>query len=146
MSGLKPYTGRCACGGIQYNCTAEPFAAAHCQCRACQRESGTGHASNIIFPASAFTLQGNLKYWSSTADSGNVVSRGFCAHCGSPIASLDSGIPGAVFVRAGSLDQPERFSPTMIIYAECAQPWDAMHPELMRFEKNPEGLGPMPAT
>ena len=142
----NPYTGRCACGAVAYTCVAEPVAAAHCQCRACQRESGTGHASNIIFPAGAFKLEGDLKYWSSAADSGNTVRRGFCQHCGCPIASLDSGIPEAVFVRAASLDDPSRFRPLMIIYAECAQPWDVMDPALPRFKQNPAALGSLPST
>jgi hypothetical protein len=146
MSGPKPYTGRCACGAVQYNCKAQPIAAVHCQCRACQRESGTGHVSNLIFPANAFTLTGQLKYWASTADSGNIVRRGFCEHCGSPVASLDSGIPEAVFVRAGSLDEPRRFNPTIVIYAECAQPWDLIPPNLPRFERNPDRLGDLPAS
>lgn len=35
-------TGGCACGAIRYECTAEPVAAMHCQCRDCQHSSGTG--------------------------------------------------------------------------------------------------------
>ena len=46
----RPYTGGCACGAIRYEISAEPIFMNHCQCRDCQRESGTGHGSYLTFP------------------------------------------------------------------------------------------------
>ena len=39
----KAFTGGCACGAIRYEITAEPIGMNDCQCRQCQRKSGTGH-------------------------------------------------------------------------------------------------------
>lgn len=41
------FTGGCACGAIRYEISSEPLFSNHCQCRDCQRKSGTGgvHAS-----------------------------------------------------------------------------------------------------
>ena len=44
----KPYTGGCACGAIRYSIASEPFFSNDCQCRDCQRESGTGHGSHAL--------------------------------------------------------------------------------------------------
>ncbi len=44
------YTGGCACGEIRYEIPGEPLAMVDCQCRDCQRTSGTGHGSYLTFP------------------------------------------------------------------------------------------------
>ena len=49
----KPYTGGCACGAIRYATGHAPVFQNHCQCRHCQRRSGTGHGSYLTFPARA---------------------------------------------------------------------------------------------
>jgi hypothetical protein len=41
---INACTGGCACGAIRYEISAEPLAMNHCQCRDCQRKSGTGDA------------------------------------------------------------------------------------------------------
>ena len=131
-------TGGCACGAIRYTATTEPLAGVHCQCRACQRSSGTGHTSNMLFHAVCFQLEGPLKLWPARADSGNIVERGFCTECGSPILSTSTGMPNLVFVRAASLDDPERFTPTMIIHGASAPEWDAIDSALPHFCVDPD--------
>jgi hypothetical protein len=47
----KSYTGGCACGAIRYEIAGEPAVMVDCQCRQCQRDSGTGHQSHLTFVA-----------------------------------------------------------------------------------------------
>jgi hypothetical protein len=61
----KAYTGGCSCGAIRYAIPSEPVFMNHCQCRDCQRNSGTGHGSYLTFaqrlaiaPYRAATLPG----------------------------------------------------------------------------------------
>ena len=46
----EPYTGGCACGAIRFEIAGEPLFQNDCQCRDCQRMSGTGHGSYLTFP------------------------------------------------------------------------------------------------
>src|SRR5689334_13632542 len=110
-------TGGCACGAVRYEFSGEPLMMGHCQCRACQRSSGTGHASHVAVPASTFKLTGPVKYWESTADSGNLVARGFCMECGSPLTSMNNGMASMAFIRAASLDDPSLFKPGLAVWA-----------------------------
>ena len=71
------------------------------------------------------------------ADSGNAVFRGFCGECGSSILYGSAAFPSAVFVTAGSLDDPSWFKPTMVVYASSAQPWDHIEASLRRFDEMP---------
>ena len=81
----EAYTGGCACGAIRYEISAEPVVMNDCQCRDCQRESGTGHGSHLTFPRAEREARGRSKHWDMVGDSGNVKTRAFCPACGSPV-------------------------------------------------------------
>ena len=133
-------SGGCACGAIRYECSAEPVIAGHCQCRQCQHDSGTGHGSHVGVPATALRVSGEPRFYESKADSGNTISRGFCTTCGAPVLSRNSGMTEMVFLRAGSLDDPCLFKPTMVVFTESGHDWDTLDPSLPRFERMPEGV------
>lgn len=142
---MKPITGGCACGAIRYEAAAEPLVAGHCQCRDCQRMTGTGHASFVAFPEAAVRVTGTPRFHDVIADSGNISSRGFCAACGSFVLARGGGIPGVLTVTAGSLDEPGRFAPQIVVYTSSSHAWDAIDPALPRFARMPPAEG-MPAA
>ena len=47
-------------------------------------------------------------------------------------------MPGLVFVRASSLDDPEVFKPQMVVYTTRAASWDHMDATLPTFPAMPE--------
>ena len=132
--------GGCACGAVRYEFTGDPMMMGQCQCRACQRDSGAGHACHVAVAAASFQISGPVKYWASKADSGNVVSRGFCTECGSPVSSTNAGMQQLVFVRAASLDDPTLFRPQMVVWNSARQPWDHLNPALPTFDRMPPGM------
>ena len=111
----------------------------HCHCVDCRKSSGTSHCTHVVIPEEAFTVSGEVKFYDRPADSGNIVSRGFCPNCGSAVYSTNSGMPGVVFPRASSLDDPEIAKPQMIVFASRAPSWDHVDPELPAFPTMPDG-------
>jgi hypothetical protein len=91
----------------------------------------------MIVPEAAFSVTGEVRFFDKPADSGNMVSRGFCPTCGAALYSTNSGMHGLVFVRASSLDDPEQFRPMMVVYTDRAPSWDTMDAELPGFEAMP---------
>jgi hypothetical protein len=142
---MKPFTGGCACRAIRYEIATEPLTAGHCQCRDCQHMTGAGHASMMAFPEAAVRLTGTPKFHDSKADSGNVASRGFCATCGAFVVAKTSGMKGILTIAAGSLDEPARFTPQLVVYTSSGHMWDQVDPALMRFPQMPPPQG-MPAS
>lgn len=124
------YSGGCACGAVRYTIGAAPASSFHCQCRQCQRASGTGHASLFVVPADAVSLSGELRFYEQTAADGNTVSRGFCPLCGSPVAGTSSGHPDIMLFSAASLDNPAQFQPEKVVWSASHQPWDYTDPAL----------------
>jgi len=132
------YTGGCACGAVRYEIPAEPIFMNHCQCRDCQQTSGTGHGSYLTFPLRAeVKITGAAAQWDTTADSGNVKTRGFCRTCGSPVYLTFAAMPDLFTVHAASLDDPGRFTPQAVTYGLHGHPWDHIDPALPNFEKMP---------
>ncbi|EJC73803.1 aldehyde-activating protein [Rhizobium hidalgonense] len=134
----KPYTGGCACGAIHYEISAEPIAMNDCQCRDCQRTSGTGHGSYLTFPSrQAVKLEGQASHWQRVADNGNVKTRGFCPTCGAPVYLTFSYMPDFFTIHAASLDEPERYQPEMATYTMRGLAWDRLDLDVAKFEKMP---------
>ena len=134
----EPYTGGCACGAIRYEIDDEPMVMNDCQCRDCQRTSGTGHGSYLTFPRrSAVTLTGEAAHWDIAGDSGNVKTRAFCPICGSPLYLTFAAMPDVIAVHAASLDDPSRFKPQKVMYGVRGHVWDHIDPTLPKFDKMP---------
>ena len=133
----EPYTGGCACGAIRYEISAEPVAMNDCQCRQCQRESGTGHASHLTFPNSAVTVMGQALHWEMVGDTGTVKKRAFCPNCGAPVYMTFQDMPDYFVVRAASLDDPSRYKPQMVTWTAAAQAWDHVDPDLPKLDRMP---------
>jgi hypothetical protein len=133
------FSGSCLCGAVHYQSTSEPQFVAHCHCVDCCKSSGTGHCTHLVIPQDALTVSGALSFYDSPADSGNIVSRGFCPTCGSPIYSTNSGMPGMAFTRASTLDEPEIAAPQMTVYASRTPSWDPIDPNLPFHAGMPEG-------
>ena len=131
------FSGGCDCGAVRYEVTGEPVAHSHCQCRQCQRQTGTGHGSYVTFAGSPVTVQGEPRQWEVVGEGGTVKHSAFCGTCGSPLYFKFPAMPEIFVARAGSLDDPSRFEPQMVLWTKAAQPWDELDPELTRFEKMP---------
>jgi hypothetical protein len=132
------FTGGCACGAIRYEISSEPVFSNHCQCRDCQRKSGTGHGSYMTFPSrEAVKLTGTATRWDIVGDSGNTKTRAFCPTCGSPVYLLFKAMPGIFTIHAASLDDPARFKPQVVTYGVRGYAWDQLDPALPKFDKMP---------
>jgi hypothetical protein len=134
---MAKFTGGCLCGAVRYESDGEPMAAGHCHCLDCRKSSGTGHCSHLGLPEAGFKLTGELRFFDAPADSGNIVSRGFCPTCGSAIYSTNSGMNGVLFLRASSLDDPELFNPQVVVFTKRAPSWDKVPGGLPSFEAMP---------
>lgn len=133
----QPYTGGCICGAIRYSVSGEPIAMLDCQCRQCQRESGTGHASHLTFAGAEVKLSGSASFWETVGDGGTLKRRAFCPACGAPVYMTFPAIADVFVVRAASLDDPARFKPQMVVWTAAAQPWDHVDLTVPHMEKMP---------
>jgi hypothetical protein len=139
------FCGGCACGAIRYEISAEPIAMNNCQCRDCQRRSGTGHGSYLTFPKrEAVKLTGRATHWDVIGDSGNAKTHAFCPTCGSPVYLTYAAMPELFTIHAASLDDPTRYTPQAVTYTLRGHDWDHLDPAAPKFEKMPPAAAPEP--
>jgi len=129
---VADYTGGCLCGAVRYTARAEPLAVRACWCRVCQYFAAGNATVNLAFAAASITITGPLSDYASTADSGNHMHRGFCPRCGVQVTSAAEERPQFVVIRAGTLDEPGRIAPQMLIWTSAAPRWATLDPALPR--------------
>jgi hypothetical protein len=126
-------TGGCLCGAVRYEATAAPIVTRVCWCRLCQYLGAGSGTVNTCFPTEALTIQGELTDFQSTADSGSKMHRRFCRVCGTPLFSEAESRPHLIFVRAGTLDDPEVARPAATIWTAQAPTWACIDSRLQNF-------------
>ena len=134
-------TGGCLCRAVRYEIDAAPMTSRACWCRLCQYIGAGSGTVNVCFPSAAARIQGTLSDYVSTADSGNVMHRRFCPCCGVHLFSAAEARPHLIFVRAGTLDDPEVGKPLASIWLSQAPTWACVDRQLPQFEGQPPPAG-----
>jgi hypothetical protein len=123
-------TGGCLCKAVRYTASAPPIAARQCWCRDCQYFGAGSSTVNLVFNTSDVAITGDLRNFTSLADSGNTMVRGFCPSCGTPVTSASSARPQLVILRAGTLDHTDLATPSMNIWTKSAPHWAHLDPDM----------------
>jgi hypothetical protein len=116
-------TGGCLCRAVRYRIAAEPIVTRVCWCRLCQYLGAGSGTVNSGFLKPSVRIEGELRDYSSVADSGNVMHRRFCPVCGTHMFSEAQSRPHLIFVRAGTLDDPDQVRPSLTIWTSQAPGW-----------------------
>ena len=127
------------CGGVRFEVGEQPLSAVWCHCKRCQRRTGTAASiSARLAPGSLRILQGEelLKAWTPPDGFAKV----FCSECGSQLWAQSPSDPDMIFVRASALDDPNLFSPQMVVWAARAPAWDAVAGGIPAFATSPQSI------
>jgi hypothetical protein len=96
----------------------------------CQYFAAGNGTVNVCFSRDAVTIEGSPRDYRSVADSGSVMHRHFCPVCGTHLFSEAESRPQLIFIRAGTLDDPEIARPAMTIWCSRAPSWACIDAEL----------------
>ena len=130
--------GGCHCGAIRYEIEGDPVVVAHCHCIDCQRLSGAGHTTGVVYPEGAVEIRGETTEYRLKSELQNVVTRTFCPSCGSPLFGRNTRMPGFITVTVGTLDDPDSVSPQVVVFARSRRRWDVMDGTLPTFDTQPD--------
>ena len=118
------FKGRCLCAAIQFEMAGPPLLKRACWCRTCQHLSCGNASINLVFDSATLCIEGaEPASHVSSADSGQLIRRRFCAICGTQLFSEALSQPGYVVVRAGALDDRSQAGPDSVIWTASAPPW-----------------------
>lgn len=130
-------TGACQCGAVRISAAAEPITTRACWCRDCQKLTGGGAAHNAFFRTGDVTIEGDVRWYDVPADSGNMLSRGFCPTCGTPLFAQSRVRPHLIVVRIGVFGDTDQLGPQSLIWTDSAPAWARLDPELPKADRQP---------
>ena len=116
--------GRCTCGAVAYELADRPLFTHCCHCRWCQRETGSAFVLNALIEAEKVTVTGGTEVIDTPSESGKGQLIHRCPTCKVALMSVYAGA-GAdfLFVRVGTLQDPDACPPDIHIFTESKQPW-----------------------
>lgn len=129
-------TGRCLCGAVSYEATAQPLFGGNCYCNDC-RKTTSSHSAVVALPEGGVTFSGELRSYTKMGDSGQPVVRAFCPICGTALYSKGESNKGVIMLKAGTLDDVESFKPMASIYTSRAPSWDQPPKDVPAFPTTP---------
>ena len=129
-------SGRCLCGNVRYEYDGEVGPASYCHCEDCRRCTGSAFVISVRFERAGFRVEsGTVKGYTKRGESGNELTRHFCADCGSPLFTSAPKHPDHVYVKAGTLDDPSLVSPTHQSWVASSVAWSRIDPALTAFTR-----------
>ena len=133
----KIYQGGCRCGAVRYSAASEALDARICHCRDCQYASGSAFSAIAYFPQAAVTMSGETRGYLVKGSAGLTVDRHFCPQCGTPVFSRLLEMPDLVFVKLGTLDDPNAITPNGHMWCDSMLSWLKLDDGLERLPGNP---------
>ncbi len=101
------FSGGCQCGAVRYQAMTRPKSPHLCFCRMCQKSAGNYFVALGSVANDAFMLTRGTPSWFHSSD---LVKRGFCGTCGTPLFYQEVG-GDHISILLGSLDNPEAVPP-----------------------------------
>lgn len=131
MTGSEEKFGGCQCGAIRYAVSGETIWSAGCCCRDCAKATGTPYVVWVGFPPERVRfLAGSPRIFSSSEG----VLRGYCESCGTSMTygrdPAFEAVEPTLYVAAATLDDPEAFPPTEVVWYSHRPEWFALSGEI----------------
>jgi hypothetical protein len=115
----------CHCGQLRLEVEGEPFAVSICNCRACQRRTGSAFGMQAGFNADQIQVTGRFNDYARTSDEADrkVHVFHFCPECGSSVFYTEPTEPELIVVGVGSFADPSFPPPTESGYDSRRHQW-----------------------
>lgn len=108
---MDEISGGCLCGAVRITAKGEPYRVGLCHCMDCRKHHGALFYAAAIFPQDAVQITGETR---------EHANRFFCPACG---GSVFARFGDEIEVTLGSLDAPDRFTPTYECWTIRRESW-----------------------
>ena len=126
---MEQAAGGCRCGAVRIIATGRPYRVGLCHCLDCRKHHGALFHASAIFPQEAVAV---------TGETHDYAGRFFCPTCGSTVFARSE---DEIEVNLGSLDEPDRFTPTYESWIIRREAWLPQFPLTRRYDRDREGTG-----
>ena len=120
---MRKRTASCCCGALSAICSGDPISVSLCNCRDCQKRTGSTFGIAAFFDEKAVSIIGNPSYFSRPSDSGFDVRFAFCPTCASTVFWMPSRKPQVVAVAVGAFSDPDFPAPGKAVFERRRPAW-----------------------
>jgi hypothetical protein len=139
-------TATCSCGRLRVSVRGEPDRVLACNCRECQRRTGSVFGVAAYFARSAVGgVEGERKTFTRSAGEELRFETSFCPSCGSSVFWSSSALPDHVAVAVGCFADPAFPPPDIVSWTSDKHGWVRFPESCQRFDKSGFG-GPAPVA
>ena len=125
--------GGCLCGAVRYRIHGEAVARTLCHCTSCRRATGGVTVAWAVFPKSDVEVsRGQVREYSSSPG----IHWGFCRDCGSLVTYRRDTRPEHTDITTATLDDPDRYPPTVEIWTGERIAWEQLNPALPHWPRS----------
>ena len=126
---MDRFTGGCLCGEVRIVATGQPYRVGLCHCLDCRKHHGALFYASAVFPEDAVTIEGETR---------DYAGRHFCPTCGSSVFARTG---DEIEVHLGTLDEPNRLTPTYESWVIRRESWLRELPFTKKYEKDRVSAG-----
>jgi hypothetical protein len=119
---MARFSARCSCGAVRCAIDHDIGMVVSCHCTVCREMSGSAFSSMVPTPAASIAIESGAESLSRYALS-EVVTKHFCAHCGTPLFNTNTRMPGMHMFFLGTIDGHAALAPAMNVYCRSKLGW-----------------------
>ena len=134
---MSIFTGSCLCGSVNYNSNSDPLVIQNCHCDQCRKATGSVYLTNLFIKEENFEITGEVNKYMHLSDAGNNMTKYFCPKCGSQVFGKNSGRPGIITIRAGTVNEKDIIKPIRNLFLKSKVPSTPINRDLEACEGMP---------
>jgi hypothetical protein len=116
-------TAMCACGELQITVVGDPDRVLACNCRPCQRRTGSAFGIAAYFPDAQVTrIEGQAHTFSRTTGAHTFLTS-FCPNCGTSVFWRASALREQIAIAVGCFADPSFPPPTIVAWTSEQHEW-----------------------
>ena len=119
---MSIFTGSCLCGSVNYKSNSDPLVIQNCHCDQCRKATGSVYLTNLFIKEENFEITGEVNNYTHLSDAGNNMTKYFCPKCGSQVFGKNSGRPGIITIRAGTVNEKDIIKPIRNLFLKSKVP------------------------
>ena len=134
---MSIFTGSCLCGSVNYKSNSDPLVIQNCHCDQCRKATGSVYLTNLFIKEENFEITGKVNNYTHLSDAGNNMTKYFCPNCGSQVFGKNSGRPGIITIRAGTVNEKDIIKPIRNLFLKSKVPSTPINSNLEACEGMP---------
>ncbi len=134
---MSIFTGSCLCGSVNYKSNSDPLVIQNCHCDQCRKATGSVYLTNLFIKEENFEITGEVNNYTHLSDAGNNMKKYFCPKCGSQVFGKNSGRPGIITIRAGTVNEKDIIKPIRNLFLKSKVPSTPINSNLEACEGMP---------